>query len=634
MIRLPATTIVLGRSDLLDYEKRPRIRGRDREWVSETDKLNVRLARFTVRSQPDSIDPSQEGTVQSNFQEYQELHKQSHGHRPWLPVLDTPPAVESPEFTDCYEPGILSQGSDLPHEDVLAPSLPDEEQSFVSTGIEQSPENVTSETTRPGSPSKHDFYYGGFIEIDSRNSADYTSLSPNDASPSQQLQLPRSIRLRTRLHLPRSPLYLSQNASSSPDRRPTSGLTPRVASRVATQNTPGMIFAQPPRRPRTNTQTSIRTFRHQTNSFSFDSSERSSAAYEQERAISSSTDGRAQDAGSINLREDLRGSSLQSSRAGSADPYSISETTGEDDSAIIRVDREDADANQDVRISSLELHLPPPFSTVPRNVSRANSLPYSSSRSLIASHPSTSPISFTMTPLQRVVESRHSSRRSSPASAEYDALEASPPASSRFNPVAFVNRAISIYRVRSPFSRRDTPQAVAQSASPTPRQDQSRRNSDSVEPITPSRGSYQVYNDATSPELQPQTPAHLPEARHQSRYHPSYTAPVTRAAARRAQNIDNADGEGLQQSLPRQRQVPLYTPLRGGRPASPIGLVQGGFQGLYGGRENGDEEQSWVEGVRFNNAETRLWGTRDAQNEGGSLTRTPEPDEWRVGRRS
>lgn len=197
-----------------------------------------------------------------------------------------------------------------------------------------------------------------------------------------------------------------------------------------------------------------------------------------------------------------------------------------------------------------------------------------------------------------------------------------------------MSRAISTCRTRSPFSRQASPRPVSQPASPTPRQDLSRQTSTGFEPITPSRSSYQVYNDAVSPELQPQTPAHLPESRHQSRYHPSYTAPVTRAAARRARHVDSVNGEGLQQSLPRQRQVPLYTPLRDGQSASPVGLVQGGFQGLYGGRENGDEERIWVEGVRFNNAETRLWGSRDAQNEGGSLRRTPEPDEWRVGRRN
>ena len=139
-----------------------------------------------------------------------------------------------------------------------------------------------------------------------------------------------------------------------------------------------------------------------------------------------------------------------------------------------------------------------------------------------------------------------------------------------------MSRAISTCRTRSPFSRQASPRPVSQSASPTPRQDLSHQNSTNLEPINPSRIGYQVYNDTVSPELQPQTPAHLPESRHQSRYHPSYTAPVTRAAARRTQNVDSVDGEGLQQSLPRQRQVPLYTPLRGGRSASPIGLVQGG----------------------------------------------------------
>ncbi|CAL3962399.1 unnamed protein product [Diplocarpon coronariae] len=185
-----------------------------------------------------------------------------------------------------------------------------------------------------------------------------------------------------------------------------------------------------------------------------------------------------------------------------------------------------------------------------------------------------------------------------------------------------MNRALSNFRTRSPFSRQ---------GSPTPRQEQVGEVSGGVESTTPSRV-YHIYNDELSPETQPQTPAHLPESRHQSRYHASYTAPVTRAAARRGTPINHGDGEGLP-SVPRQRHVPSYTPLRGGRSTSPLGLTQSGFEGLYGGRENGDEEQNWVEGVRFNHAETRLWGSRDGQNEGGSLRETPEPDEWRVGRR-
>lgn len=62
-------------------------------------------------------------------------------------------------------------------------------------------------------------------------------------------------------------------------------------------------------------------------------------------------------------------------------------------------------------------------------------------------------------------------------------------------------------------------------------------------------------------------------------------------------------------------------------------MQQEGFRGLYGGRENSDEEQSWIEGVRFNNADSRVWGERDARNDERGLRETPEPDDWRVGRR-
>ena len=41
-----------------------------------------------------------------------------------------------------------------------------------------------------------------------------------------------------------------------------------------------------------------------------------------------------------------------------------------------------------------------------------------------------------------------------------------------------------------------------------------------------------------------------------------------------------------------------------------------------------------AEGVRFSYAETRLWGMRDARNDGQSLRETPEPEDWRVGRRT
>lgn len=49
---------------------------------------------------------------------------------------------------------------------------------------------------------------------------------------------------------------------------------------------------------------------------------------------------------------------------------------------------------------------------------------------------------------------------------------------------------------------------------------------------TPTR-SYRVYNDDISPEMQPQTPANLPESRHRSRYHPSFIGPAPQLRRKR-----------------------------------------------------------------------------------------------------
>jgi hypothetical protein len=150
---------------------------------------------------------------------------------------------------------------------------------------------------------------------------------------------------------------------------------------------------------------------------------------------------------------------------------------------------------------------------------------------------------------------------------------------------------VDFYRARTPLSRHGSltrpPSSISPSPTP-PRRGQSRLASSGLGPRTPSR-SYQVYNDALPHSSQPQTPANLPEAEHQSRFHPSYTAPVRRAALR-ADRINSRDREGP--SLDRAQQ--LSTPLRqpAGRFASPIGTSRDGFAGLYGGRENGDEESN------------------------------------------
>ncbi|PBP17904.1 hypothetical protein BUE80_DR011254 [Diplocarpon rosae] len=558
MIRLPPSAILMAHSDITDYEKRQQATSRDK--ARQKGLANEQYARIglSCRGSPDS-DRSCKNQVSSR--QIDLPTRLAHDEK----VPQT--TFQEDRLNVEYSPQSRS-GKSSSSQDISITELQGDELGYVAVGPEHSLENAAQDTGRPFSPSKDDFYYGGFIETPSQSLRDetfQTPFTPEEASRTQQSLLPSSSRLRSRLRaqLPRSPLFLSQNASSSPER--TTSLTPRVASRVATHNTPGIIFSQPARRPPRSGVSSTRTFRHQTNSFSFDSSERSSAAYEQERTVSSSTEGRSRGSDNVNLYEDLRGSSLQSSRNPSADSTDLTEIhkqlDDEDDPRPIIQEHEEYGRTH-FTFSSPQLSLPPPFSTVARSVSRAESLPSSPTRDHML-NPLTSPIRSSSTTPSQAVERGHSLHNQTTA----EHFESSPPSGSRFNPVNIMNRALSSFRTRSPFSRQ---------GSPTQRQDQRREVSGDVESISPSRV-YRIYNDELSPETQPQTPAHLPESRHQSRYHPSYTAPVTRAAARRGTPINNGDGEGLQ-SVPRQRHVPFYTPLRGGRSTSPLGLTQSGFE--------------------------------------------------------
>lgn len=187
---------------------------------------------------------------------------------------------------------------------------------------------------------------------------------------------------------------------------------------------------------------------------------------------------------------------------------------------------------------------------------------------------------------------------------------------------------ISAYRSRTP-SNNASPDRLSLPSSSAEQRGTSRVSSGQRESRTAS-ANYRVYDDSLPRHTQPQTPAQLPEARHQSRFHPSLTAPAARAVSR-----INPDARLHHYPQPTRRQLSFATPSRrtSGRTNSPTGLHGRGFEGLYGGRENGDEEQNWTEGVRFNNAGVRLWALRDARNDGRSLRDTPEPEEWRVGRR-
>lgn len=132
------------------------------------------------------------------------------------------------------------------------------------------------------------------------------------------------------------------------------------------------MFSQPARR-------SAR-FRHQTNSFSFDESERASAVYEQDRVVSSSTtNSKVRPSNDLNLRAELRGSSLETSSSHSS---ASSETSESSEITSIRnlATRTRQSGDQEFILSSPQLpllpeSLPPPFSSTSRSVSGAASLP-------------------------------------------------------------------------------------------------------------------------------------------------------------------------------------------------------------------------------------------------------------------
>lgn len=383
-----------------------------------------------------------------------------------------------------------------------------------------------------------------------------------------------------------------------------------------------------------------RTFRHQTNSFSFDDSVRASAAYEQDRISSTSTtDSITRPREHVSLQEELRDSYVINRRFSSA---GLSAATGVQEEHQNILDK--SVSRRTHAFPSAELPLPPPFSTVSRTASTAGSLP-----SLHDQNPRNQSASSvkedTRTRPKEGTESIASPSLNNRRSVEHvDKTALVPTVSSTIyeiyqfanfykssgcpSPVSLLSsagRLISSCRSRSSFG------LTSPSPSPTPRRNQADGPSRMPDAQTPSR-TCQVYNDQLSPTIQPQTPAHLPESRHRSRFHPSYTAPVTRTRAR-FYSINSGDGAIHNTPSPQSGQS-TATPSRRGtaaRSRSPAGLLNHGFQGLYGGRENGDEEQNWVDGVRFSSAEVRLWGARDEQD-GRSLRDTPERESWRIGR--
>jgi hypothetical protein len=74
----------------------------------------------------------------------------------------------------------------------------------------------------------------------------------------------------------------------------------------------------------------------------------------------------------------------------------------------------------------------------------------------------------------------------------------------------------------------------------------------------------------------------------------------------------------------RHQQLGALTGRLQSRTDSPVGMLEEGFQGLYGGQENGSDDQLWTEGVRSSNVEVRSWNMRDGRENETGWNGTPE----------
>ncbi|KAI1474136.1 hypothetical protein F4774DRAFT_401673 [Daldinia eschscholtzii] len=216
---------------------------------------------------------------------------------------------------------------------------------------------------------------------------------------------------------------------------------------------------------------------------------------------------------------------------------------------------------------NLPATLPPPFSKEKRSMSDAQSLPSAYGSMQVqprrdSSSPSQEPPE---TPL----------RRSSLRMARTDIRSGSLSLRSRRPLVSSAVRFVESI-VRSPNRN--------PSSNPSPR-------AASSEPVSPARGDelesgsgtelgFRIYDDSLPASSQPQTPLNLPEARHRSRLHGSYTAPLPRAASRSVYRAST--GHGLRDTA-----------------NSPSDLEAPGFRGLYGGRENSEDSTLFYDASMF-----------------------------------
>jgi hypothetical protein len=179
MIRLPSTTIVLGRSDLKEFESR-RLRRMEVEFLNQ-DFSRFALggsSGFTFGSSQTQHTQESAAEVNQHLESGDGQHANSHHRSLALPTSGPQRAVritsnlEYDDYGAPTSPRLLSTAAnDLP---VIADLEEEHEHITVAS------ENPTRDLQLVPSPSKHDFYYGGFVE----SSSEWDPGNASDRSPS------------------------------------------------------------------------------------------------------------------------------------------------------------------------------------------------------------------------------------------------------------------------------------------------------------------------------------------------------------------------------------------------------------------------------------------------------------------
>ncbi|RKF75348.1 hypothetical protein GcM1_234047 [Golovinomyces cichoracearum] len=291
-----------------------------------------------------------------------------------------------------------------------------------------------------------------------------------------------------RIHIPShcfSPDH-PHNAINTPQFYLESGPVPHVVSRVGSHHSSGILFSQLPKRKGKRPKRAS-NYKELGNSHEY--SESSSVTCEQNRDSMSSVDVMISSPKKLSgLHDNFPSTYSQSSGDVSADSISSQDAP-----------QERISSSQDSMRLTRHLMLPPPFSNMLRSFSATGTIPGRKN----LTHPEENFKGTNTSQIFNISDPKNDTEMQSLLITEHVQVT-SQCFSPRYSPL---QESFDHLDINDKFQLELIPQ-------------------------TPSR-SYRVYNDNLTPKIQPQTPANLPEYRHRSRYHPSFTVPDPKRYRRR-----------------------------------------------------------------------------------------------------